>query len=89
MENITYSNCTFPVHLRGSLSLSLSLSLSHSLMLLGAGTVEGALAGIRIKFRPSQMGSVKNILFENIRIVDPVVYAIDIIMSSDHVSASN
>eukprot|EP01043_Picozoa_sp_COSAG02_P049113 COSAG02_NODE_4902_length_4849_cov_8.392280_3_plen_493_part_00 len=52
-------------------------------------TVEGALAGIRIKFRPSQMGSVKNILFENIRIVDPVVYAIDIIMSSDHVSASH
>ena len=31
----------------------------------------------------------ENILFENIRIVDPVVYAIDIIMSSDHVSASH
>eukprot|EP01052_Picozoa_sp_SAG31_P029311 SAG31_NODE_2903_length_4928_cov_6.524746_4_plen_553_part_00 len=51
-------------------------------------TVEGALAGIRIKFRPSQMGSVKNILFENIRVVNPVVYAIDIIMSSDHISTS-
>ena len=47
-------------------------------------TVEGALAGIRIKFRPSQVGFVRNIVFENIRIINPVVYAIDVLMSSNH-----
>jgi polygalacturonase len=29
-------------------------------------TVHGALAGIRIKFRPTQFGFVRNILFEDI-----------------------
>jgi hypothetical protein len=33
------------------------------------------------------MGFVKNIVFDNIHIRDPVVYAIDIIMSSDHLSS--
>ena len=47
-------------------------------------TVDGALAGIRIKFRPTQFGTVKNIVFEDIHIVNPVVYAIDVIMSSNH-----
>ena len=48
-------------------------------------SVYGALAGIRIKFRPTQFGFVRNILFEDIRIFEPRVYAIDVIMSSDHV----
>jgi polygalacturonase len=34
-------------------------------------TVHGALAGIRIKFRPTQFGFVRNILFEDIRIYNP------------------
>ena len=47
-------------------------------------TVTGALAGIRIKFRSSQSGSVSGIVFENIQIYNPVAYAIDIDMATDH-----
>lgn len=50
-------------------------------------SVFGALAGIRIKFRPTQNGFVRNILFNNIQIFNPKSYAIDVIMSSDHIDA--
>ena len=73
--------------LAGGLVLGTAIAPAMENITFSNNTVEGALAGIRIKFRPSQMGSVKNIIFEDIRIVDPVVYAIDIIMSSDHVSS--
>ena len=47
-------------------------------------SVDGALAGIRIKFRTTQAGFARNIRFDGIRIVNPVAYAIDVVMTSDH-----
>ena len=39
--------------------------------------------------RPTQFGSVKNIVFEDIRIFYPVVYAIDVLMDSDHLAVES
>lgn len=47
-------------------------------------SVTGALAGIRVKFRTTQSGYVRGIRFRDIRIVRPVAYAIDVLLSSDH-----
>ena len=52
-------------------------------------TVTGALAGIRIKFRSTQTGNVSGIVFENIQIHDPVAYAIDIDMGTNHMDIRN
>lgn len=74
--------------LAGGLVLGTALAPAMENITYSNCTVIGALAGIRIKFRPSQDGFVRGILFEDIRIIDPVVYAIDIIMSSDHYTAA-
>jgi hypothetical protein len=49
--------------------------------------VHGALAGIRLKFRPSQHGYVRGVLFERIRIHRPVAYAVDVLLDSDHLAS--
>ena len=51
-------------------------------------TVDGALAGVRVKFRPTQQGYVRGVVFEDIVIRNPVAYAVDVILSSDHSDAS-
>ena len=48
-------------------------------------TVDGALAGVRVKFRPTQHGYVRGIVFEDIIINYPVAYAVDVIMTSNHI----
>jgi len=52
-------------------------------------TVTGALAGIRIKFRPSQHGLVRGVQFEHIRIIDPVDYAVDLFLEANHIEAGS
>ncbi len=49
----------------------------------------GALAGIRIKFRASQHGRVRGVRFEHIRIIDPVAYAVDLFLESNHIEAGS
>ena len=49
----------------------------------------GALAGIRIKFRPSQHGLVRGVQFEHIRIIDPVDYAVDLFLEANHIEAGS
>ncbi|KAJ9448215.1 putative rhamnogalacturonase A [Diplonema papillatum] len=51
-------------------------------------TATGTLRGITFKFRPTQNGTVSDIMFENIRIVDPQAYAVDIDINSDHFMSS-
>ena len=50
-------------------------------------TVDGALAGVRVKFRPTQQGYVRGVVFEDIIIRNPVAYAVDVILQSDHTDA--
>jgi len=50
-------------------------------------SVSGALAGVRVKFRPTQAGTVHGITFENIHIVRPVAYAVDMLLDSNHLRA--
>ena len=49
----------------------------------------GALAGIRIKFRPYQRGRVRGVRFEHIQIINPVAYAVDVYLESDHYEAGS
>jgi len=51
--------------------------------------VTDALAGIRIKFRPSQHGRVRGVHFEHIRIIDPVDYAVDLFLEANHIEEGN
>ena len=51
--------------------------------------MRGALAGIRIKFRPYQMGHVMGVHFEHIDILAPVTYAVDLLIESDHTEAGD
>ena len=37
-----------------------------------------ALAGVRVKFRPTQQGYVRGVVFEDIVIRNPVAYAVDV-----------
>eukprot|EP01049_Picozoa_sp_SAG25_P014055 SAG25_NODE_2360_length_1681_cov_2.218078_1_plen_514_part_10 len=68
----------------GGLVLGTSDSDSMENITFSNCTVVGALAGIRIKFRPSQSGFVKQVTWEQIRIVRPIVYAVDLLMNSNH-----
>ncbi|KAJ9448213.1 putative rhamnogalacturonase A [Diplonema papillatum] len=51
-------------------------------------TATGTLRGITFKFRPTQNGTVSDIMFENIRIVDPQAYAINFDINSAHAASS-
>mmetsp|Transcript_72427 Transcript_72427/g.120729 ORF Transcript_72427/g.120729 Transcript_72427/m.120729 type:complete len:439 (+) Transcript_72427:69-1385(+) len=78
----------YPGH-AGGLVLGTAVSPAMENITFSNCTVEGALAGIRIKFRPSQFGFARNVLFEGITIRSPIAYAIDVIMDSDHAQAGS
>ena len=73
--------------LAGGLVLGTSVNNTMQNITFRNCSVTEALAGIRFKFRSSQTGFVDGVLFEDIRIVRPVAYAIDMLLDSDHYNA--
>jgi len=93
-KNVLVTNCSvfngepFPGSqfrgLAGGLVLGTSDDDSMQNITYSNCSVHGALAGIRIKYRPSQHGYVRGVRFERIRIHRPVAYAVDVLLDSNH-----
>jgi polygalacturonase len=93
-KNVLVESCTvtngkpWPGQVKGGLAGGLVLGTSDNDSMENVTyrncTVTGALAGIRFKFRPSQTGFVRNVRFDNIMIHRPVAYAVDMLMTADH-----
>ena len=90
IDNVTYSNCTVTYPRRPSppstrQPLPQARPWPCPPQIPTQTQVTDALAGIRIKFRPSQHGRVRGVHFEHIRIIDPVDYAVDLFLESNHI----
>eukprot|EP00756_Hemistasia_phaeocysticola_P051917 Hpha_TRINITY_DN27096_c0_g1::TRINITY_DN27096_c0_g1_i1::g.33292::m.33292 len=94
-KNVVVRNCSvhngkpYPTSvvqgLAGGLVLGTSDEDSMENVTFSNCTVVEALAGIRIKFRPTQTGSVRGVRFEGIRVERPAAYAVDVLLTSNHI----